>query len=54
MKEGDKVRIKDSSQAHGDIGIIDCIQSNGIIFVELEECTWICGGEDELELLEVE
>jgi len=42
MTVGDKVRVMDYSEAHGDIGVIDIMQDNGIIWVELTEygCLW--------------
>lgn len=41
MKIGDRVRIIDYSDAHGDLGKIDTIQSNGLVLVLLDEgCVW--------------
>jgi hypothetical protein len=38
---GDRVRICDHSDAHGDLGVIDCIQADGIILVLLDQgCIW--------------
>jgi hypothetical protein len=49
FKVGDRVVINDYSEAHGDKGIIDTIQENGIILIELIEygCIWIVE-EDEI------
>lgn len=43
FKVGDRVIINDYSEAHGDKGIIDTIQKDGLILVELTEygCIWI-------------
>lgn len=42
MNEGDRVRICDGSEAHGDTGGIWTIQDNGIYLVELDDggCLW--------------
>ena len=49
FKVGDHVVINDYSDAHGDKGIIDTIQKNGIILIELVEhgCNWVVE-EDEI------
>ena len=40
FKVGDRVRINDSSEAHGDLGVVCSIQ-NGIISVLLDSgCVW--------------
>ena len=49
---GDRVRVCDQSEAHGDLGTVDTIQENGIILVELEGrggCLWPVFGGEELE-----
>jgi hypothetical protein len=42
VKIGDRVKIVDGSEAHGDIGIVEFIQDNGIILIELDDygCLW--------------
>ena len=41
FKIGDRVRIVDGSEAHGDMGKVDWIQQDGLIFVELDAgCIW--------------
>ena len=39
-KVGDAVVIDDGSIAHGDVGKVWCIEADGLILVELEECLW--------------
>jgi len=49
-KVGDRVRIIDHSEAHGDIGVVWSIESNGIVLVELPQgCLWPCSA-DEIEV----
>ena len=61
IQEGDKVKIIDGSEAHGDTGIVWFIQSDGIIIVELdaneekgivEGTCWPILEENELEIIE--
>jgi hypothetical protein len=54
MKVGDHVRIIDFSEAHGDLGVIDFIQDNGIILVELTEygTIWPILEDSEIELVD--
>jgi G3E family GTPase len=47
FKVGDRVVINDYSDAHGDKGIIDTIQENGIILIELVEYGCICVVEED-------
>ena len=51
FKDGDHVRIKDDSEAHGDLGTVWHTQPNGIILVILdtEGCAWPVSGQTELE-----
>lgn len=50
MNVGDRVRIIDGSEAHGDKGVIITIQADGLLLVELEQgCLWPVTAE-EIEL----
>jgi hypothetical protein len=60
IKAGDRVKIKDFSEAHGDIGTVWFITSDGIIVVELDEdeekeitegTCWLVTNERDLELI---
>ncbi len=35
-KPGDRVRVVDGSEAHGDLGAVWLVQDNGIVMVELD------------------
>jgi hypothetical protein len=57
MKVGDRVKIDDFSEAHGDLGTVYRIQSNGIIAIVLDEneaddvqseTLWVVMSEDDL------
>lgn len=52
MKIGNRVIIKDYSEAHGLYGVVFDVQDNGIILVELDtECVWPVDDEYELEVV---
>jgi hypothetical protein len=49
-KVGDRVTVRDGSEAHGDRAVVWQVQTNGIVIVELTDhgCLWPCGA-DELD-----